>query len=89
MTNAMIIELYKAENKINCPLHTYAKWQSLGYQVKRGEKSQHKITIWKATTKGKKVDDESDIPEKYTGKVFMKTAHFFTINQVETIKTDK
>ena len=85
MTNAMIIELYKAENNIVCPLHTYAKWKSLGYQVKKGEKSAHKITIWKGCTKT--FYDEESNTEISTNKVIMKTAYFFTINQVEKIKS--
>lgn len=84
MTNAMIIELYKAENGITCPLHTYTKWKSLGYQVKKGEKSEHKITIWKGCTK--KMHDEESGTETMTSKVIMKTAYFFTMNQVEKIK---
>lgn len=86
MTNAMIIELYKAENNIKCPLHTYAKWKSLGYQVKKGEKSEHKITIWKGCSK-KSYDEESST-EIVTSKVIMKTACFFTMNQVEKIQNN-
>ena len=84
MTNAMIIELYKIENNITCPLHTYTKWKSLGFQVKKGEKSAHKITIWKGCSK--KILDEESNTEVQTNKVIMKTAHFFTMNQVEAIK---
>ena len=83
MTNAMIIELYKTENGIKCPLHTYSKWKSLGYQVKKGEKSEHRITIWKGCTK--KVHDEESNVEIVSSKVIMKTACFFTIHQVEKI----
>ena len=84
MTNNMLIELYKVENNINCPLHTYAKWLELGYQVKKGEKSHHKITIWKGCTKKKHNADGTEI---ITNKVIMKTASFFTMYQVEKIKT--
>lgn len=83
MTNNMIIELYKAENNISVPLHTYTKWQQLGYQVKKGEKSQHRITIWKACTK--KVQDEETDMVIESNKMIMKTACFFTIGQVEKI----
>lgn len=82
MTNRMIIELYKLENNITCPLHTYAKWKSLGYQVKYGEKSEHKIVIWKHVTKKVIKDDE----EIESNKCFSKVAYFFTINQVEKIQ---
>lgn len=83
MTNRMIIELYKAENGIDCPLHTYAKWQELGFQVKKGEKSKHKITIWKGCTK--KVKNENSETMEETSTVIMKTACFFTMEQVEKI----
>ena len=86
MTNAMIIALYKAENNISCPLHTYAKWQELGYQVKKGEKSNHRIPIWKGTAKTK-FDEESQT-KVTSNKVFMKTACFFTMNQVEKINAN-
>lgn len=84
-TNAMIIEAYKAENNISLPLHTYAKWQTLGYQVKKGEKCQHRITIWKGTTRTR---TNADGEEVTTSKVILKTACFFTLLQVEPIKKD-
>ena len=83
MTNKNIIATYKAENNISCALHTYAKWQELGYQVRKGEKSQHRIVIWKACEKKSK-DDEGN--ELKTSKLIQKTACFFTENQVEAIK---
>ena len=85
MTNAMAIELYKLENKITSPLHTYTKWQELGYQVKKGEKSNHRIAIWKHTTKKTK-DKEGN--EVNASKVIPKVACFFTLEQVEPIKNN-
>lgn len=85
MTNNMIIEIYKIEHNINVPLHTYAKWQELGYQVKKGEKSEHKILIWKGCNK--KIHDEESDSEIISNKLIMKTAYFFTMNQVEKIVT--
>lgn len=86
MTNIAIIEAYKIEHKISCPLHTYAKWQELGYQVKKGEKSQHKIAIWKGVTK--KVHDNESNTDLTKCKVIPKVAAFFTINQVEKIESN-
>lgn len=83
VTNTMIIETYKAENNISIPLHTYAKWKQLGYQVKKGEKSMHRITIWKGCTKTIKTDEDTEIVSSH---VFMKEACFFTMAQVEPIK---
>ena len=83
VTNAYIIEHYKAENGISVPLHTYAKWQSLGYQVKKGEKCQHRITIWKGCTKKATKKDGTEVEST---KMIMKTACFFTAEQVEPMQ---
>ena len=83
VTNQMLIEHYKAIHDITVPIHTYAKWKQLGYQVKKGEKSEHRIVIWKSC-KGKKQDEESaEIIE--TSRMIMKESCFFTIAQVEKI----
>ena len=60
-------------------IHTFAKWKSLGYAVKRGEKAITKLTIWKHTSK---VNAETQ--EEETA-MFMKTAAFFSTSQVEKI----
>lgn len=83
MTNAEIIKGYKIMTGLTEEIHTYTKWKAMGYQVKRGEKSQHSIGIWKHTTK--KVVDKSG-EEVDSRKMFMKTAHFFTKSQVEKIQ---
>ena len=80
ITNTKIIELYKIENNLSCEIHTYSKWQELGYQVKKGEKSQHFITIWKCAKCKKKEEDEIT-----KTKMFLKRSAFFTISQVEKI----
>ena len=65
------------------PIHTYARWQAMGYQVKKGEKSKIKFPIWKYT-KGKKKDmTEEEAQAK--GYCFMKMSAFFTTDQVEQI----
>lgn len=63
-------------------IHTYAVWQQLGYQVKRGQKAIASFTIWKCVA-GKNNDEGSD--EQPENKMFMKKAHFFTMDQVEKI----
>lgn len=95
MTNAEIIyrtsmELVKegvlktitiSEQEMPEPIHTFQKWKSLGYSVKKGEKSDIKFPIWKYTSKKK--DDESDEED---GSMFMKMSAFFRFSQVEKIK---
>jgi hypothetical protein len=62
-------------------IHTYATWKQLGFQVKRNEKAKASFTIWKYA-EGKKEEGSEEEPE---GKMFMKKAHFFTMDQVEKI----
>jgi len=86
MTNTEIILQYMVQNDLDpekVTLHTYETWKKLGYQVKRGEKSQHKITIWKYSSK--KVEDE-DGEEVQKGRCFPKLSAFFTQDQVEKIE---
>lgn len=81
ITNKAIIELYKAEQglPINYPLFTYAAWLKQGYQVKKGEKCRHRVTLWKHTEK--KI--EQDGQERTVGKCFQKTMNLFEMSQVE------
>ena len=59
------------------PIHTYAGWQEIGYQVRKGEKAITKLTIWKHTAKEDKETGEQ------TTRLFLKTASFFSLSQVE------
>ena len=89
MTNAEIIGRYMMANKMPAKtvLHTYASWKKLGYAVKSGEKSQHKIWIWKKSTKKiEKEDDEEEIVDN--GRFFLKESAFFTQDQVERIEAN-
>ena len=61
-------------------IHTYAKWQELGYQVKRGSKAITMLMIWKYSEKKKKSADEE---EEKTGNMFLKGSYFFAAHQVE------
>ena len=80
MCNAELIRAAQIINNVTEECHTYGKWKSMGYQVKRGSKALFKCAIWKYTRK-KNVetgDDESHM--------FMKTASFFGRSQVDKIK---
>lgn len=65
------------------PIHTFAYWKELGYTVKKGEKSNIKITIWKMVEIRSENQDEEEVIET---KTFAKIASFFTLRQVERIK---
>lgn len=93
MTNTAIILNYSMDlvekgileevNGIPETIHTYAKWKSLGYQVRKGEKAIAQFPIWKHTSK-KKVDKETG-EEIDNSKMFMKTASFFKLSQVDLV----
>lgn len=74
------------------PIHTYAAWKSLGFQVKRGEAAIAKILIWKAGKSRQQEEMEgqaesgTEIPPERV-RMFMKTAHFFKTSQVERSRT--
>lgn len=64
-------------------IHTYNKWKSLGYQVKKGEKNIAQFPIWKYTSKKDPEMAEEEAQEK--GFCFMKMSSFFKFSQVEAI----
>lgn len=89
ITNAEIIMAEKLTRGIEEEIHTFEHWKSLGYSVKKGEKSEIKFPIWKYG-KGKSEESEEDDGngEKKTrkGYCFMKMSAFFKESQVEPIK---
>ena len=88
MTNTAIILEYMLVNNLDpdkVVLHTYQKWKKLGYQVKEGEKSEHKISIWRRSTK-KVENEEGEKEEVDNGRYFLKASAFFTQEQVERIE---
>lgn len=66
-------------------LHTFAVWKKLGRVVKKGEKCKARIMIWKQGKDRTVTDEETGEEETKTGRMFMKTAFFFTIDQTEPI----
>ena len=66
------------------PIHTFNGWKELGYRVKKGEKSKIKFKIW-FWGKGKKKETE-DGEEETRGNCYMRTAAWFTMNQVERME---
>ena len=64
VTNVEIIAAECLLNGIIEEVHTYAKWKTLGYQVKRGEKALIQTMLWKKVTKKKGAEDTEDTAEK-------------------------
>ena len=89
MSNAEIMEAYRMENNIpeDKKLYTYGVWHKMGYQVKRGEASHHRVNLWKYSKgKEKAVAEPQDNKKKNNGHCFMKTMNLFEESQVERIE---
>ena len=79
-----IVEIKETE-----AIHTFATWKSMGYMVQKGEKAVAAFTIWKhSASKKDSVQDKDGNELQYVdkGRMFMKTAHFFSASQVAKIK---
>lgn len=93
MTNSEIILKAVIENKIytkeqakeilegghDIPVHTYAAWKKLGFQVKKGEKASIKIKLWRAI---KKKDEKA---EKDELQFILVNTSLFTEEQVKKL----
>ncbi len=82
MTNVEIIESEKVMLGIEEEAHTYATWNQLGYQVKKGEKAKFTTKIWKKA-KPKKAKSKKEKNEETELNYFLKLSFFFTESQVE------
>lgn len=69
------------------PIHTFAEWKRLGFQVQKGEKAIASFPIWKYVKRKKDEEaDEDDTEPK--GRMFMKVSHFFKQSQVMPIEQE-
>ena len=75
-------------------VHTYAKWKSLGYKVKKGEKAMFQTMLRKTKTKKNKKDDtenaenvenEEGKEKKNNNYFFLAKSSMFGRSQVELI----
>ena len=63
------------------PLHTFKRWNDLGYKVKKGEHARVTTYLWKPNTKKEKGEEK----ETTDTKMYMRKSYLFTIEQVEKI----
>lgn len=71
-------------------IHTYAVWKKLGRQVKRGEKAKAQFEIWQKSKRTAEVTTTNEAGQEVTetvdtGRFFLKTTFFFTLDQTEVI----
>lgn len=84
ITNQQIIMGEMIMRGITEEIHTFQMWKSMGYNVKKGEKSEIKFPIWKYA--GKKVKHENGEITEENKHCFMKESAFFRRSQVEPIR---
>jgi len=68
------------------PIHTFAAWKSLGYQVQSGQKAVAKFPIWKHKNAGRRKNRKTGEEEATEEMLFLTDAFFFTRSQVEKIE---
>lgn len=69
------------------PLHTYAEWKRLGYQVKEGERAALVLDLWRFS-KNKASEDENGEESESAGEhAYMAKSHLFTAQQVKKAET--
>lgn len=97
MTNAEIIGTAMAMHDIDIELEvdTFAGWKRRGYSVKKGEHAAFQTKLWKPSKfKVDQNDDDEqtadntqtkDGKKKYTNKLILVNASFFTEEQVQRV----
>ena len=69
------------------PIHTYAEWKRLGFQVNKGQKAIASFTIWNFAENKKDPEEEEQPSLMKNGHYYMKKASFFKLSQVSAIAT--
>jgi hypothetical protein len=88
MTNTEIILMEQATRGITEELHTFQKWKSLGFKVKKNE---HGIEtrLWKFNPKNKEEmpeDADEETKKKYKNGFYLAKSYLFKQSQVEKIE---
>lgn len=82
--DGMVIEYKETE-----PIHTFATWKKLGYQVQKGEKAIAEFMVWKMCKPSKKqVEEAKKNDEEAKSKMIKKMAYFFKSSQVQKIEEE-
>ena len=65
------------------PIHTFATWHNLGYQVQKGQKAVAKFPIWKHKNAGRRKNKNTGVEEDIEERLFLTDAFFFSRSQVQ------
>ena len=68
------------------PIHTFAAWKSLGYQVQKGQKAIAKFPIWKHKNAGRRKNRKTGKEEDTEEMLFLTDAFFFSQSQVQPLE---
>lgn len=69
------------------PIHTVAKWNEMGYIIKKGFTSEIKFPIWHYTKAKKK--DETEEEAQANGHCYMRVASWFRFDQVRPMTEEE
>jgi antirestriction protein ArdC len=84
MTNLATILTVQSMAGITEECHTYAHWQELGRQVRKGEHAAFMAPMWKPSTKKNEEGEEIT-----NGRFFAKNSAFFKLSQTDPIEEKK
>ncbi len=70
------------------PIHTFAAWKSLGYNVMRGQRAIAKFPIWRHQNAGTRKNHKTGTEESTGEKMFLTDAFFFSQSQVEPMEDE-
>lgn len=88
MTNSDILNTECMLRNIKEEVHTYAKWLSLGYKVKRGEKALFDTKLWKYSKKKPKDAEAETTEDEINGHCYLTKAFLFGKSQVEKVEEE-
>lgn len=91
ITNALIEANLFTEDQIETmvsqygcvPVKSYAEWQRLGYQVKKGEKSILKCLLWNPKKSKEHDKNTNEDIETFDGSFYQRLTSLFLITQCE------
>lgn len=87
MTNVDIIAAEVVARGIKEEVHTFSKWKSLGFIVKKGEHALFETKLWKFKTKDSNVEDTEEEQIEH-GRMYLTRAFLFGKSQVEEVKNN-
>lgn len=85
MTNREILLAECATRGITEEVHTFSRWKSMGYIVRKGQHALFETHLWKFKARAKDIEEDKEVQVE-NGKMFLAKAFLFGKSQVEVMK---